>query len=96
MIKTEVDCLDIYKTCWENVIAVLVFFLIGLDVVAYRKDHYFLSMTLYNNIVNMAAGEILWHPWLAVELRFKIFMVIFETVLLVLKAIFRNVIYQLS
>lgn len=47
---------------------VFVFFLISLGVVAYWKDHYFLSITLCINVVNMAAGEVLWHPWLAVEL----------------------------
>lgn len=41
---------------------VFVFFLIGLGVVAYWKDHYFLSITLCINVVNTAAGEVLWHP----------------------------------
>lgn len=40
----------------------LYFFLIGLDVVACWKKCCFLSMAVCNNLLNMAAGEVLWHP----------------------------------
>lgn len=41
---------------------VFYFFPVGLDVVAYWKNHYFVSVTLRTNFLRMAAGEVLRHP----------------------------------